>query len=403
LTVDDRGRGWLWLLALFTVAGLLGAAFWSQMVAFTPLFLRELGISGRDAVAAWTGAIAAVAAVVGLPLLPFWGALADRYSRQPIIVRSFVAHFLAGLVAALAGNIWIFVLARTISSFSLGNTGLMMTTLQERVPGGRIGLAFAVMAGASPLGAVIGPLLGGPVVDTLGFRALMGIDAAVMAVVVVAMMFGYRDTYRARATGPLLGMAVESVRIILRSPRLRLLFPALFLLFTSWMLAYTYIALVVEEIYAGPRGQLGSTIGWVFGVSGIVTMLLTPALGAAADRFGHWRMLFGTAGVSVVLWPIPAFTFDLLTFTVAWAVLSGVVSSVFSLSFNVLSGSALESTRGRVMTFAFLPVNVGFAIGPALGGVIAQTPIGLFGIFPAAGVVSALGIAVLVLAHRRER
>ena len=53
------------------------------------------------------------------------------------------------------------------------------------------------------------------------------------------------------------------------------------------------------------------------------------------------------------------------------------------------------------MTFAFLPVNVGFAVGPALGSLVTQTSMGLAAIYPVAGVVTALGIGVLALAYRR--
>jgi DHA1 family multidrug resistance protein-like MFS transporter len=397
-----RRSSWIWLLVLFTIAGFVEAAFWSQMVAFTPIFLRELGVRTTGEVEALTGAIAAISTFIGLPLLPFWGALADRYSRQPVIVRSFVAHFLAGAVSMLAGNVWVFVIGRSIGSFALGNSGLMMTTLQERAPAARIGFAFAVLGGASPLGAVLGPLLGGPVVDAWGFRALMAIDAGVMLVVIGAMAFGYVDRFIPPQRAPLLGMAAESVRIIVRSPRLRLLFPALVLLFAGWMLAYAYAPLVIERIYRGPADQLGTTIGWIFGASGVVTMLLAPAVGAIGDRYGHWRTLFAAAGVTVVIWPLPALATDLLAFTAAWAVVNGVTSSVFSLSFNVMSSSATDATRGRVMTFAYLPVNVGFGLGPALGAVVTRSPIGLLGIFPLAAIVTALGIGGLALARRHE-
>jgi DHA1 family multidrug resistance protein-like MFS transporter len=396
-----RSSSWVWLLGLFTVAGFVEAAFWSQMVAFTPLFLRELGVTTTAEIESLTGLIAAVSTLIGLPLLPFWGALADRYSRQPVIVRSFVAHALAGGIAMLAGNVWVFVLGRSISSFSLGNSGLMMTTLQERAPARRIGFAFAVMAGASPLGAVLGPLGGGPIVDAWGFRALMGIDVGVMLLVIGAMTFGYVDQFRATERGPLLAMAVEGVRIILRSPRLRLLFPALLLLFAGWMLAYTYAPLVIERLHTGPREQLGTTIGLVFGVSGVATLLIAPVVGAIGDRYGHWRTLFIAAGIAVVLWPIPALATDLITFTLPWALLNGISSSVFSLSFNVLSSSATDATRGRVMTFSYLPVNVGFALGPTLGAVIARTPLGLPAIFPLAAVVTAIGIGALAVARRQ--
>jgi MFS transporter, DHA1 family, multidrug resistance protein len=396
-----RSSSWVWLLALFTLGGFVEAAFWSQMVAFTPLFLRELGVTTSGEVEALTGVIAAISTVIGLPLLPFWGALADRYSRQPVIVRSFVAHALAGGLAVLAGNVWVFLIARTLGSFALGNSGLMMTTLQERAPRARIGFAFAVMAGASPLGAVLGPLGGGPIVDAWGFRALMGIDTAAMVLVIAAMTFGYVDHFRPPVRAPLLGMAVDGVRTIFRSPRLRLLFPALLLLFAGWMLAYTYAPLVIERVYTGPRNELGTTIGLVFGVSGVATLVLGPMVGALGDRYGHWRVLFLASGAAVVIWPLPALATDLVTFTLPWAVVNGITSSVFSLSFNVLSSSATDATRGRVMTFAYLPVNVGYAVGPALGALATRTPWGLPTIFPLAAVVTVLGIGALAVARRQ--
>lgn len=34
------------------------------------------------------------------------------------------------------------------------------------------------------------------------------------------------------------------------------------------------------------------------------------------------------------------------------------------------------------MTFAYLPVNLGYAVGPALGAIVASTSAGLTAIFP---------------------
>src|SRR3954451_1195997 len=169
---DRPASSWLWLLALFTAAGLTETVFSGQMIAFTPLYLPRFGIAPAD-IPGWTGAIVAVSGTLGLPFLPFWGALADRYGRQPLIVRSFVAQLLAAVLAVLAGNIWVFVAGRALISLALGNTGLLVATLGERVPRGRLGLAFAVMNSAPPLGALVGPLIGGPVVDARGFRALL--------------------------------------------------------------------------------------------------------------------------------------------------------------------------------------------------------------------------------------
>jgi MFS family permease len=219
-----------------------------------------------------------------------------------------------------------------------------------------------------------------------------------MLIVVLALSFGYRDTFVGSNRGPLLGMAWESVRLIWRSRRLRVLFPALFMLFAGWMLAFTYVPLVITALYKGEN--VGTIVGVVMGAGGLVTVFVGPLIGALADRYGLWRVLFIGAAVEVILWPLPALTRDLVLFAVAWAVLNSVASGVFALSFSVLSGSAPSEIRGRVMSFAYLPVNVGYIIGPAIGSIVTRGS--LFAVFPAAAVMTALGIGALVGAYKQK-
>lgn len=387
---------WIWILALFTAAGFVEAAFYSQINAFTPLYLPKIGVRPQD-VATWTGAIASITSAIGLPLLPFWGALADRYARQPIIVRSFVAHFLAGLGMILSGSIWVFLLARSITSLALGNSGLMMTTLSERAPRIRQGLAFSIMNGAPPVGVFLGPLIGGAIFDAYGFRTLLAVNVVVMGLVIAAMALGYRDHFVGTDRGPLLSMAVDSVRIVTGSPRLRLLFPALFLLFAGWLMALTFIPLVTTSVYRGP--EPGKIVGLVAGAGGLGALLVSPLVGALADRRGHWTVLIAGGLVAIAVWPLPALARDLPSLALTWALVSGVTSSNFALSFNVLSSSAGEDVRGRVMSFAYLPVNLGFMIGPGLGALLSR--LSLRAVFPAAAVLTALAVGGLILARRR--
>jgi hypothetical protein len=52
------------------------------------------------------------------------------------------------------------------------------------------------------------------------------------------------------------------------------------------------------------------------------------------------------------------------------------------------------------MSFAYMPVNIGFMIGPAIGTRITQTS--LFNIFPGAAIFTALGLAALAVAYRQK-
>jgi hypothetical protein len=76
-----------------------------------------------------------------------------------------------------------------------------------------------------------------------------------------------------------------------------------------------------------------------------------------------------------------------------------VASGVFAVSFSVLSSSAALEIRGRVMSFAYVPVNVGFLVGAALGTLVTAGDV--FVIFPITAAVTALGTVALMIASRR--
>ena len=52
------------------------------------------------------------------------------------------------------------------------------------------------------------------------------------------------------------------------------------------------------------------------------------------------------------------------------------------------------------MSFAYLPVNMGFILGAGLGSVVTQGS--LFNVFPVAAVLTALGLLALIYAARQK-
>ena len=393
-----KPSSWRRMLTLFTLASFVEVVAYGQLAAFTPLHLPTIGVAPED-VPVTVGLITAGVNVIGLLFLPFWGVLADRFGRKPLIIRSFAATGAGLAVAAAARDVWLFTLGRGLNSLNLGNSGLMMTTLQEAAPAARLGFAFGVVNGAGPLGAFIGPLIGGPLVDRYGFNVVMAVDAVLLVGVVVGMTYGYRDAFvPSRERPPILRAAFDGLRIIWSSPRLRALFPALLVLFAGWMITFIYLPVVVQRIH-GDEG-LGTAVGIALGGSGLVTLIASPAIGAIADRLGHWRVLYVAAVVNGVLWLIPWATREYWPFVIAFAIVSGIGSGVFSLSFNVLASSATDAARARVMTFAYLPLNLGFIVGPGVGAfIVSRDP---FGIFPAASAFELVGVVLLVYAARRR-
>ena len=108
-------NNWVVLLLVFMLAGVVESQAFGHLAAFRPLYLQQLGVPAAN-VATWTGVLAALGFVIGLPLLPFWGVWADRYSRKLIIVRSAYVEGVMFTVAALAPNVWVLAVAQTLSA-----------------------------------------------------------------------------------------------------------------------------------------------------------------------------------------------------------------------------------------------------------------------------------------------
>ena len=131
----------------------------------------------------------------------------------------------------------------------------------------------------------------------------------------------------------------------------------------------------------------------------LATLVLSPIVGLLADRFGHWRILFIGAGLAAMLWSLPALNQGLVGFGISWALVNGLSGAIFAISFSVLASSASEEVRGRVMSFAYLPLNLGFVIGPAIGSLITGATVNA--VFPAAAVLTLVGLAGLWISYRQ--
>jgi DHA2 family methylenomycin A resistance protein-like MFS transporter len=137
-------------------------------------------------------------------LLIAGGVAADRYGRRTAL--------LTGLVLFTAGSLWC-LLAPTVEWLLAGRVvqalgppltvpaSLAIVTDAYRDPAARA-RAIGVWGAGSGVGLALGPLLGGVLVDGLGWRWVFGINVPVCAVLIVLALVGIRPDRPARAAGP---------------------------------------------------------------------------------------------------------------------------------------------------------------------------------------------------------
>src|SRR5260370_22282057 len=153
---------------------------------------------------------------------------ADRYSRKLIIVRTAYIEGVLFTVAALSPNVWVLAVARLLGGFVFGNTGVMLAMLADVTPRKRLGLAVGIASAGFPLGASIGPYLGGLIVQGPGVRTLLVVDAALSALMGVVLTLAIRPERRVRSGESAGRLLRTAVRDVLAAPAIVRLFALYF-------------------------------------------------------------------------------------------------------------------------------------------------------------------------------
>ena len=155
-----------------------------------PMLMRDLSASMRSAQLT----LSALILSFGVAQL-FWGPLADRIGRRPVLLTGLLLYTAAGLGSALAGSIEALVLWRTVQGAAMAAAIVcaraMLRDLYEVHEGAQV-----LSVGLSGLGvmAIVGPLLGGLAAAHGGWRWALALVAAWGALTLVFVAWRLPET-----------------------------------------------------------------------------------------------------------------------------------------------------------------------------------------------------------------
>ena len=193
-------------LAAFALALLMGL----QPIS-TDVYLPALPLLTRELAAPMSSVQLTMSALIlafGIGQL-FWGPVADRVGRRPVLLAGLALYTLASLCGAAAGSIELLIGWRALQGACLAAAVVvaraMLRDLYEPHEGARV-MALAL----SGLGviAIAGPVLGGVVADAAGWRAVLTTVAAIGAALLAFVFWRLPETLvhrnpHATAPGPL--------------------------------------------------------------------------------------------------------------------------------------------------------------------------------------------------------
>jgi MFS family permease len=371
------------LRLLLALVGIWAFAF-GLTIPFLTLTARDRGVS-LDAI----GVIAASFLLTQIALQFPLGALSDRVGRIGPLAAGIALFSVATVGFTQADSAAAFILLRAVQgvAFALGLPAYRALVADVTAPDQR-GRAYATLGMAYSGGLLLGPAIGGVLVNVVGRNALFLVTAALEAALAVGTLVFLRGAGRpGRRAG-------AADRVPLAALFVRPLIGA-FLLAFAGHIQYGFFE-SIWGLYVADRGGSDVAIGLSFSTFAVANLALAPLGGRLADRGAYARwLLVGFLGLAAVVtgyglvpW-VPAIlalglcegAFAAIAFPTLDAFLAaradprvqGRVQGMFSSS--MMAGAATSALGGA--TIYHIAPGLPFVLGGAALAVVTLVAVGL--------------------------
>ncbi len=390
---------WQRTLIALAVGQLVTLAAFSFVFPFFPLYVQTLGIQGTSEAAAWAAAVISATALAMAVSQPIWGSLSDRYGRRPMLLRSMVGGAVVLALMGMVSSVEQLVALRFIQGLVSGSVAASNALAATTVPKNRLGSSLGLLQVAFFAGNSAGPLLGGVMADSWGYRVPFYAAAALMLIGFLVILFFTEEHFvppTAGAKGA--GFWADSRSLMAIS-----IFPVLVGIVFMIQLGGVVVSPVLSLFIADLNGSqsAGTAAGLVMAGTGVASAVTAMVLGRLGDRRGHGPILLvclaGAAatyfpqGMVQQVWQL--FVLRVLT----GAFLGGLMPSANALLANVVplrqrgTGFGLSASSQAMANF----------VGPAMGAGVASSW-GIRAIFEVTGGLFVLACAWAAWGFRRR-
>src|SRR5215212_3696161 len=167
--------------------------------SFVPLYIRELGAGNLADAAFWSGLVAGVAPLCAAIMGPFWGNLADRYGRKPMVLRALVFISIMQFTCAFVPNVEWLLAARVLMGLFAGFTSMAMALAIAVSPRERMAQAIGLVQAAQIAPAAVGPLIGGVLSDLIGLRNTFMVTGVLLIIPSLMLTFLVNESFDRKA------------------------------------------------------------------------------------------------------------------------------------------------------------------------------------------------------------
>ncbi len=377
----------LWVLCIGVC---LSGASYTMVIPFLPLYLFELGVSQSN-VAVWSGVVFSATFLVAAILAPYWGRLADKTGKKRMLIRAGIC--LAGVyfLGSLARNPYELLGMRILQGIANGFVPAGYAIVSSSSPEDKIGSSLGFMQAGLLCGGILGPLLGGTLSHLYGMRQSFVIAAAIILAATIAAWLLVEE--RKTSEPVKVGSIKEDIKTALSNGALIRLLSLLLLVQMTSMILQPLITLYITELQGSLAGA-ELKAGFVFGLAGVAGAIAAPLWGKIGQKAGYFTVLVTTLSSAGVINALQVLVGTITQFSVFQFVFGFFIAGVLPAINSMVVANTERDFRGRAFGLTTSASQLGFMLGPVVGGVISSF-LGIKAVFVFTGLVL-IGAAAVV-------
>ncbi|MFZ2577088.1 MAG: MFS transporter [Lactococcus hircilactis] len=367
------------LIVLWFGVFIAGMGF-SAFMPFLPLYIEQLGHFSTSVLNLLSSITFAISFVMTALISPYWGKLADKYGRKPMLLRASLGMAIVISLMACVTNVWELILLRALQGFFGGFISNATALIATQTPKAKAGRALGIIVTGTTSGQLIGPLLGGIIASIFSYRGTFLITGALLFLVFLLVIFAVTETH------------VPTQAQFQNMPQERHPFKhlanknLLFGMFITTMVIQIVntsinpiMALFVREIN---HSTMNTTllVGMIAALPGISTIIAAPRFGKLGDKVGPQYVLIG-GFILAFLVQIPTAFVSSIFLLMFLRFMIGISDATMLPQINaLLTKSTPTEMTSRIFSYNQSFMSIGGVIGPLIGAFVANR-FGYRGIF----------------------
>lgn len=367
----------VWLSQTFSIMS------FSFGIPFIPYYIQELGITDMARINVYTAVLSAVPAITMAVMSPVWGIASDRYGKKLMLMRAmlFASLIIAGM--GLVTNVNQLIVLRLLQGVFTGTITASSALIATGTPEKRLSFALGFLSSSTFIGSSIGPVIGGYLAGSMGYRPSFLIGGAIMMadfLMVLLMVKEAKPDLHAEESiserlkpsisrGLFLRTHTKKKLALLFVPAILSMLAVIFVLRVSRSLFNPYLPLFVQETYKS-LSDASRTTGIINGITGLMTALSGLTLCRLGDRFNKARLLVLLCSMAILASVPLGFLNGLVSFTIFYSLFYFIMGGVEPIVLSITVQNTPAERRGALFGFQGFVGSLGWVISPLIGSFI---------------------------------